>query len=75
MNPGMAFLQFTFIVLVPLVLVAGGLVTLFAVGALFDALEHPEELRPRVEGAFRRPPAAPKTPGRDHYYRPFWSTK
>jgi hypothetical protein len=71
----MAFLQFAFIILVPLVLVAGGLVTLFAVGALFDALENPAELRQRIEGAFRRPPAAPQAPGRDHYYRAFWSAK
>jgi hypothetical protein len=68
-----AGLQFLFIVLVPFVVVAGGLVTLFAVGALFDALEHPGELQSRVDGLFRRPPRPPKTPGPDHYYQPHWS--
>jgi hypothetical protein len=33
----------------------GGLVTLFAVGALFDALDHPSEVRGRIDAAFRRP--------------------
>jgi hypothetical protein len=66
--------QFAFIVAVPLVLVAGGLVTLFALGALFDALEHPDELRARIEGAFRKPPAPFRTTGKDHYYRPYWKS-
>ena len=65
--------QFLFIVIVPLVIVAGGLASLFAVGALFDALEHPGDLRDRIEGMFRRPPKAPKTPGPDHYYQPYWN--
>jgi hypothetical protein len=69
------FVQFLFIVLVPLVLVAGGLVTLFAVGALFDALEHPEEMRQRVERIFNRPLKPPKTPGPDHYYKPYWVSR
>jgi hypothetical protein len=64
--------QVIFILAVPLVIVAGALVTLFAVGALFDALEHPEELRQRIEGAFRRPPAPARSPAPDHYYRPHW---
>jgi hypothetical protein len=66
-------LQFGFIVLVPFVAVAGGLVTLFAVGALFDALEHPGELQTRIDGFFRRPPRPPRPPGPDHYYEPYWS--
>jgi hypothetical protein len=65
-------LQFLFIVAVPIVAVAGALVSLFAIGALFDALEHPEELQHRIEAAFRRPPKAPRGIGKDHYYRPFW---
>jgi hypothetical protein len=65
--------QFLFIVLVPLVIVAGGLASLFAVGALFDALENPGGLRSRIEGMFRRPLRPPKTPGPEHYYRPHWS--
>lgn len=63
---------FLFIVAVPLVLVAGGLVTLFAVGALFGALDHPDELRQRIEGAFRRPEPPPRVPGEEHYYKPHW---
>ena len=45
---------------------------LFAVGALFEALEEPEGLRSRIEGAFR--PAAPpvRMSGPKHYYRPYW---
>jgi hypothetical protein len=68
-----AAIQFAFIVLVPLVVVGGALVSLFAVGALFDALEHPGELQSRVEALFRRPPRSPRTPGPDHYYQPHWS--
>jgi len=64
--------QFFFIVLVPLVLVAGGLVSLFAIGALFDAMENPGDLRQRVDGMFMRPQAAPKPLGPDHYYQPYW---
>jgi len=68
----MALLQFAFILAVPFVVVAGAVFTLFAAGALFDALEHPDELRKRIEGAFRRPPKPGRTAGRDHYYRPYW---
>jgi hypothetical protein len=66
-------IQFLFIVLVPLVVVAGGLASLFAVGALFDALEHPADVQTRIEGLFHRPPRPPRTPGPDHYYQPYWS--
>jgi hypothetical protein len=65
--------EFLFIVLVPLVLVAGAVVTLFAAGALFEALDHPDQIRARIDGAFRRPPRPPKTPGEDHYYKPYWT--
>jgi len=71
----MAFFQFLFIVLVPLVLVGGGLVTIFALGALLDALDDPEELKQRIERAFRRPPKAAKRPDPDHYYRPYWESQ
>jgi hypothetical protein len=67
-----SLVQFLFIVLLPLVMVAGGLVTLFAVGALFDALEHPDELRARIDGLFRKPPAPARQTAADHYYRPHW---
>jgi hypothetical protein len=63
---------FAFIVVLPLILVGGGLLTLFAVGALFDALENPQALRSRIEGAFRPAARAARTPGPDHYYRPHW---
>jgi hypothetical protein len=61
-----------FVVAVPLVVVAGGLVTLFAVGALFDFLENQEAFAQRIEAAFRRPPKTPTGIGPDHYYRPYW---
>jgi hypothetical protein len=65
-------IQFAFIVVLPLVLVGGGLATLFAVGALFDALEDPQALRTRIEGAFKPSTRPARTPGADHYYRPHW---
>jgi hypothetical protein len=68
----MPALQFAFIVLVPLVIVAGAVVTLFAVGALFDALEHPDKLREQIEGIFRRPEPPSKTPDAKHYYAAPW---
>jgi hypothetical protein len=72
---GEALVQFLFILAIPLVLVAGGLVTLFAIGALFDALENPGELKGRIEGAFKRPPREPRATGPDHYYRPHWQAE
>lgn len=66
-------LQFAFIVVLPLIVVAGALVSLFAVGALFDALEDPQALRARIEGAFRpSTTAAARIPGADHYYQRHW---
>jgi hypothetical protein len=67
-------LQFAFVLVLPVVLVAGGLVSLFALGALFDGLDHPDELKGRIEGAFRRPPRPPRTPGKEHYYRAYWKS-
>ena len=65
-------LQFAFILALPLVIVAGGLVSLFAVGAAFDALDDPQGMRARVDGLFRRPPREARTTGPKHYYRPYW---
>jgi hypothetical protein len=65
-------IQFAFIVLLPLIVVGGGLATLFAVGALFEALEDPQALRARIEGAFRPSTRPARTPGPGHYYRPHW---
>ena len=67
-------LQFAFIVVLPLIIVGGAVASLFAIGALFEALEDPQGLRSRIEAAFRRPPNPPKTPGRDHYYKPYWQS-
>jgi hypothetical protein len=65
--------QFVFILLVPLVAVAGGLVTLFAVGALFDVLENPAEVSSRIEAAFRGRPRPSGPAPADHYYKPYWA--
>jgi hypothetical protein len=64
---------FALILLLPLVVIAGALVTLFGVGALFDALDHPSEVRGRIEAAFRRPLRPSRMAGPDHYYQPYWS--
>jgi hypothetical protein len=68
-------LQFTFVLLLPAIVVAGGLVTLFLAGALLEALEHPEELSARIEAAFRRPPRPPRAPSDEHYYKPHWQER
>jgi hypothetical protein len=67
-----AVFGFAFIVMLPIVAVAGAVVTLFAIGALFDTLDNPGDVRRRIEGIFRQPPAAPKAPPADHYYKPYW---
>jgi hypothetical protein len=72
MDSVVQFLQFLFIILVPIALVVGGLVSLFAVGALFDALEHPDDFKKRIEGAFRAGPAAARATRASHYYQPYW---
>jgi len=64
---------FSLVLLLPFVIVGGALFTLFAVGALFEAADHPHELRGRIDGLFRRPPRAARLPGPDHYYRPYWA--
>jgi hypothetical protein len=65
-------LRFLFIVVLPILLTAGGLVTLFAVGALFDFLDNPNAGSGRVEALFRRPAKPSRTAGPEHYYRPYW---
>jgi hypothetical protein len=70
-----SIVQFLFLVAMPLLIVAGVVVGLFALGALFHALEHPEDLRQRIEGAFRRPLKAPRETAPDHYYRPYWKAQ
>ena len=66
------FAQFVFIVVLPLVVLGGGLVAFFAVGAFFEATEEPSELKRRNEAAFRRPPKPPQPIGPDHYYHQYW---
>ena len=66
-------LGFGLILLLPLVVIGGALLTLFAVGALFDALDHPSEVRGRIEGLFRRPLRPARMTRPDHYYQPYWS--
>jgi hypothetical protein len=67
--------EFGFIVLISLGAVVVVPVGLFATGALFDALDHPGDVRSRFEGLFRQPNAAARKPGKDHYYRPYWAGK
>ena len=65
--------QFAFVATVPIVATAGAIVSLFAMAALLDALDHPEQLARRVDALFRRPPRDPKPTGAGHYYRPYWA--
>jgi len=65
--------QFAFIIIVPIVAVAGAALTLLAVGALFDVLDNPGETTTRIQGLFRQPLAAPITPGRESYYKAYWA--
>lgn len=65
-------MQFLFILLVPLLIVAGVAVGLFAVGALFDLLDNPGDARARIEGLFRRPASPPRPPRPNHFYRAHW---
>jgi hypothetical protein len=65
--------QFLFILIVPLVVVAGAVVSLYAIGALFLVLENPGAFTERIEAAFRRPLKPPRAAGKDHYYRPYWA--
>jgi hypothetical protein len=55
-----------------LLVVAGTLAGLFAIGALFDLAEHPGEARSRIEGLFNRPPAPARPTDKDHFYQPYW---
>jgi hypothetical protein len=64
--------QFAFILVLPIVVVAGALVTLFAVGALFDALDHPDEVGERIAAAFRSAAVKGRETGARHYYQPYW---
>jgi hypothetical protein len=59
-------------ILIALVALAG-LVALAVLAVVALALTNPEAARRRVLSLFRRPPRAARTPGQDHYYKPYWS--
>jgi hypothetical protein len=63
---------FAFIVALPFGMVAAVVVGLFATGAFFDAADHLDEVKARIEGMFRQPPATPRATAPDHYYRHYW---
>jgi hypothetical protein len=69
--------RFAFVFILPITLTVGVALALFCLGALFYVLDHPaelrEELRRRIEVAFRRPPKPARNPGPDHYYQAYWS--
>jgi hypothetical protein len=54
-------------------LIVAGVLGALAAAAAFLAWRDPAASKRRFEALFRRPRRPPKTPGRDHYYRPYWS--
>jgi hypothetical protein len=56
-----------------LILLVVALLVLALAAAVFLVLRSPEASKRRVLALFRRPARPPKAPGRDHYYRPYWS--
>ena len=56
-----------------LLAVLGGLLALAVLAVAVLALTNPEAASRRVLALFRRPRRAPRTPGSDHYYKPYWS--
>jgi hypothetical protein len=66
---------FLFIVLVPLVAVAGAVATLFAVGALFAILDNPGDISSWIEAAFRGRQKPSQPVPDDHYYKAYWAEK
>ena len=65
--------RFLFIFVVPIVMVAGGAVTLFGLGAIIYILEQPQEVADRINGLFRKPEKPPKELSSSHYYPPYWT--
>lgn len=65
--------RFAFVFILPIVLTVGVVLAVFSVGALFSLFEKPEELRRRIEAAFRRPAKPAGTPGPGHYYQAYWN--
>ncbi len=62
-------MSYPFVVL----LAAAAVVLLAVLAGGFLLARHREQAIRRVEGLFRRPPKPAKGPGRDHYYKPYWS--
>lgn len=54
-------------------LAAAGAVALAVVVLAALAIANPAAARRRVLSLFRRPPRPARTPGQDHYYKPYWS--
>lgn len=55
------------------VLVAAGALVALVLAVAVVVLRDPDASKRRVEALFRRAPRPPRTPGKDHYYRPYWS--
>lgn len=66
-------IRFAFIFVVPLVMVAGGALTLFGLGAVIYVFEQPKEVADRINGLFRQPEKPPKKLSSTHYYQPYWT--
>jgi hypothetical protein len=69
-----SLVYFAFIVALALSVPVAVLIGLFAVGALFDALDNPAELKQRIEAGFRGTPHEPRPLSPKHYYLPYWRT-
>jgi hypothetical protein len=54
-------------------LAAAGAVVLVLAVVVAVAIANPAAARRRVLSLFRRPPRPARTPGQDHYYKPYWS--
>jgi hypothetical protein len=59
--------------LTALLIVVGAVFTLTVLGLAVLTLRDADRTRRRIEQMFRRPPRPPRSPGDDHYYRPYWS--
>jgi hypothetical protein len=61
--------QFLFIFLLPIGLVAGFLTALFGIGGFLYVVSNPEETRQLVRARFRRPPKEPRAESPKHNWR------
>ncbi len=51
----------------------GGALVLAGLGAALLLLRNAPVAARRVESLFPRPPKPARAPGRNHYYKPYWS--